>query len=174
MKIRVFWSLFSITILLFPMIIFAAPGDEEKRVFAELLALIPKDRIVSVDDLYNKWQEVQAKKSSAVILDIRTLDEFDNGHILGSNNIDSGHPYLVPATWSDPNTEIWVFCRTKHRATYFSSFLYRYGYINVYMVDGGIAAWAEKGYPLFSNHLGEIKVVKYAKELKEEFKIRQR
>ncbi|MEN9456004.1 MAG: hypothetical protein RL210_1523 [Pseudomonadota bacterium] len=162
------------TYLLTPAISHAAPADEEKKVFAELAALIPKDHVVTVDDLYKKWQKVQEKKSNAVILDIRTFDEFDNGHLLGSNNIDSGHPYLVPTTWPDANTEIWVYCRTKHRATYFSSFLYRYGYKNVYVVDGGIAAWVEKGYPLFSNHLGEIKVVKYNKELKEEFRIRQR
>jgi rhodanese-related sulfurtransferase len=174
MKMRLFWSLCSITILLFPVITFATPADEEKKVFSELLALIPKNHIVSIDELYNKWKEVQAKKSSAVILDIRTADEFDSGHLLGANNIDSGHPYLVPAIWPDPNTEIWVLCRTQNRSTYFSSFLYRYGYKNVYLVNGGIVGWAEKGYPLFSYHLGEIKVVKYAKELKEEYKIRQR
>jgi len=153
---------------------FAMPEDEEKKVFAELSARIPKDRWVSVDDLYKKWREVQEKKSKAVILDIRTFEEFDNGHLLGANNIDSGHPYLVPKTWPDANTEIWVFCRTKHRATYFSAFLYRYGYKNVYVVDGGIAGWAEKGYPLYSNFLGEIKVVKYNNQLKEEYTVRPR
>ncbi|HZM36156.1 MAG TPA: rhodanese-like domain-containing protein [Burkholderiales bacterium] len=174
MKKPLRWSLAVVVVALGFTNVLAAPADEEKKVFNELSSLIPKNRIVSVDDLYRKWQEVQAKKSNAVILDIRTFDEFDNGHLLGANNIDSGHPYLVPATWPDPNTEIWVFCRTKHRATYFSSFLYRYGYKNVYLVDGGIAGWAEKGYPLFSNHLGEIRVIKYNKDLKEEYKVRQR
>ncbi|MDQ1333551.1 MAG: Rhodanese protein [Thermodesulfobacteriota bacterium] len=36
----------------------------------------------------------------------------------------------------------------------------------VYVVDDGIAAWAEKGYPLFSKDFGEIKVIKYNKQLK--------
>ena len=160
-------------ILLGPATGFAAPADEEKKVFAELSALIPQDRVASVDDLYKKWVDVQAKKSKAVILDIRTGAEFYAGHLLGSNNIDSGNPYVVPKNWPDPNTEIWVFCRTKHRATYFSSFLYRYGYKNVYIVDGGIAGWAEKGYPLYSKDFGEIKVLKYNKDLKEEYETRQ-
>jgi rhodanese-related sulfurtransferase len=151
----------------------ATPADEEKKVFEELSALIPKDKVVSVDDLYKKWQEVQEKKSNAVIVDIRTHDEFDNGHLLGSNNIDSGHAYTIPASIPDAETEIWVFCRTQHRATYFTAFLYRYGYKNVYLVKGGIAAWAEKGYPLYSEYLGEIKGVKYSKRLKEEYKERQ-
>ena len=166
-------SLFVTTILLAPTMTFAAPADEEKKVFAELTALIPQDRVASVDDLYKKWQAVQEKKSDAVILDIRTGAEFYAGHLLNANNIDSGNPYLVPKNWPDPNTEIWVFCRSQHRATYFTSFLYRYGYKNVYLVKGGIAGWAEKGYPLYSKDFGEIKVLKYDKALKEEYKTRQ-
>jgi len=175
MKKVLSWSLAAVAIAVVsvPLTSFAGTEDEEKKVFAELSALIPKDRVASIDDLHKKWQEVQEKKSQAVILDIRTGAEFYAGHLLGSNNIDSGNPYLVPRTWPDPNTEIWVFCRTKHRATYFTSFLYRYGYKNVYLVDGGIAGWAEKGYPLFSKTLGEFKVLKYNKELKEEYQTRQ-
>ncbi len=97
------------TILLAPMLSFAAPVDEEKKVFAELQALIPQDHIVTVDDLYKKWREVQEKKSDAVILDIRTGAEFYAGHLRDANNIDSGNPYLVPKHWPDPNTEIWVW-----------------------------------------------------------------
>ena len=160
-------------ILLVPTLAIASTVNAEKKVFAELTALIPQDRIVTVDDLHKKWQEVQAKKSNAVILDIRTGAEFHAGHLRDANNIDSGNPYLVPKTWPDPNTEIWVFCRSQHRATYFVSFLYRYGYKNVYLVHGGIAGWAEKGYPLYSKDFGEIKVLKYDKALKEEYKTRQ-
>jgi rhodanese-related sulfurtransferase len=166
-------SLAVATVLLGPTITFGAPADEEKKVFAELSALIPQTHVASVDALYQRWQEVQEKKSNAVILDIRTGAEFYAGHLLGSSNINSGNPYLVPQTWPDPDTEIWVFCRSKHRATYFASFLYRYGYKNVYLVDGGIAGWAEKGYPLFSKDFGEIKVMKYNKDLDEEYETRQ-
>jgi len=174
MKKTLLWCLVVSAALLGPATAVAQPAAEEAKILQELTARIPKERWASVDDLYTKWMEVQAKKSNAVILDIRTAEEFDFGHILGANNIDSGHPYLVPKNWPDANTEIWVFCRTKQRATYFSSFLIRYGYKNIRVVDGGIAGWAEKGYPLYNAHLGEIKVTKYNKALKEEFKVRQR
>ena len=173
MNIKLTFCMTVFVLLLAPMTTFATPADEEKKVFAELTSLIPKDRIVTVDDLYKKWQEVQEKKSNAVILDIRTGAEFYAGHLKDANNIDSGNPYLVPKTWPDSNTEIWVFCRSQHRATYFTSFLYRYGYKNVYLVHGGIAGWAEKGYPLYSKDFGEIKVLKYDKALKESYKTRQ-
>ena len=173
MKKTMVWGLAVLLGVSLPSAALATPADEEKKVFEELSALIPKDRVVTVDDLYKKWQEVQEKKSSAVIIDIRTHDEFDTGHLLGSSNIDPGHAYTIPASIPDAEAEIWVFCRTQHRATYFTSFLYRYGYKNVYLVKGGIAAWAEKGYPLFNEYLGEIKDVKYSKRLKEDFKERQ-
>ena len=173
MNIKLLLSIVVTVVLLAPMMSFATPAEEEKKDFAELTALIHKDRIATVDDLYNKCQEVQEKKSDSVILDIRTGAELYSGQLKDANNIDSGNPYLVPKTWPDPNTEIWVFCRSQHRATYFTSFLYRYGYKNVYLVHGGIAEWAEKGYPLYSKDFGKIKVLKYDKALKEEYETRQ-
>ena len=74
---------------------------------------------------------------------------------------------------ADSNTEIWMFCRTKLRASYFAGTLYKYGYKNVYLVDGGLVAWIEKGYPLVNEHLGEIKVTRYDKRLKEEYSFRK-
>ncbi|MDH4317829.1 MAG: rhodanese-like domain-containing protein [Desulfobulbaceae bacterium] len=145
----------------------------EKTFFTELKKVIPQDRFVSVDDLHKKWLEVQEGKSKAIIIDIRTKEEFDNGHIKGSSNVDSGHAYTVPKKITDPNQEIWVFCRTQHRATYFVSMLHNYGYKNAYLVEGGVVGWIEKGYPLVNEYLGEIKVTNYSKQLKEEYVYRE-
>ena len=145
----------------------------ENAMLADLRASIPKDKIKSVNDLYKTWRTVQKGKSKAIIIDIRTEAEFDAGHIIGSSNIDSGHAYTLPKKITDPETEIWVFCRTKHRASYFAGMLYKYGYKNVYLVDGGIKAWAEKGYPLGNKYLGEIKVARYHKKLQEDYWYRE-
>lgn len=147
--------------------------EGEKAFLNELKSAIPADRVVPIDALFSKAQEVQAGKSKAMILDVRTHDEFDCGHILGSSNVDAGNVYTMPTKFPDLETEIYVFCRTKNRTTYFTAMMYKYGYKNVYMVDGGIVAWAEKGYPLVNEYLGEIKVTKYDKRLKEEFTVRE-
>ncbi len=149
------------------------PGAiDETKVFNEFKAVIPATAVKTIDDLAAKQQEIASGKSKAVIIDIRREAEFDTGHIKNSNNIEAEMAYLVPKKISDPNTEIWVFCRTKHRATYFTGMLYKYGYKNVYMVDGGIKAWAEKGLPLVNKYLGEIKVAKYEDKPAEEFQFR--
>lgn len=157
-----------------PVFLFATDlMDGETKLLNEFREVIPKDKYKTVDDLYKKWQEVQSGTSKAIIIDIRTEAEFDAGHIIGSNNIDSGHAYKLPKKIQDPNTEIWVLCRTKHRSSYFVGMLYMYGYNNVYLAEGGIKGWAEKGYPLGNKYLGEIKVLKYHKKLKEDFWYRE-
>lgn len=155
---------------------FSAANDlkaGEKALLTDFRNLIPKNKFKTVDELHSKWLEVQSGKSKAIIIDIRTEAEFDAGHIIGSNNVDSGHAYGIPKKIKDPNAEIWVFCRTKHRASYFVGMLYKYGYKNVYFAEGGIKGWAEKGYPLGNKYLGKITVVEYHKKLKEDFWYRE-
>lgn len=147
--------------------------DGEKAVMTDFRDAIPNDKIKSVEDLYKTWQLVQSGKSNAIIIDIRTEAEFDSGHIIGSNNVDSGHAYGLPKKIDNPDAEIWVFCRTQHRASYFAGMLYKYGYKNVNLVEGGIKAWAEKGYPLGNKYLGEITVAQYHKQLDEDFLYRE-
>lgn len=145
----------------------------EEKVFNECKDSIPASAYKNIDDLHSTWQNIQDGKSNAVIIDIRREAEFDTGHIKDSNNLEAEMVYTLPKKISDPNTEIWVLCRTKHRATYFVSMLYKYGYKNVFIVDKGIAGWAEKGYPLFNKYLGEIKVTKYQHSLSEKFAFRE-
>lgn len=147
--------------------------DGEKAVMNELKAAIPKDKIKGIDDLHAKWKEVQEGKSKAVIIDVRTEAEFDAGHILNSNNVDSGHAYTMPKKIEDANAEIWVFCRTQNRGTYFTGLLYKYGYKNVYLAEGGIEAWAKKGYPLVTKYLGTVEAKEYQKDVKETFQFRE-
>lgn len=109
---------------------------------------VPKERNVSVDDLYGEWKEVREQRSGAVLLDVRTPEEFASGHVPGAINIPLGNPPLVSKMWPDPETEIWVYCRTQRRSASFASRLRTMGYRNLNVVNGGIMNWAEKGYPI--------------------------
>lgn len=108
----------------------------------------PKERVVSVEDFHRKWQEVREKGSGAVLLDVRTPEEFMSGHVPGAVNVPSGDPSLVPRMWPDPETEIWVYCRTQRRSASVASVLEKWGYANCRVVQGGIIAWKGNGYPV--------------------------
>ncbi|MEN8140385.1 MAG: rhodanese-like domain-containing protein [Thermodesulfobacteriota bacterium] len=155
--------------LILPGTVLANLKSGEDKVLAEMRSAIPGDRLKNIEDLHAKWQQIQAGRSKAYIIDIRSQAEFDAGHIIGSSNIDSGHAYDLPKKIKDSKAEIWVFCRTKQRASYFTGLLYRYGYKNVYLAEGGIKAWAARGYPLGNKYLGEFVVTTYHKKLKEDF-----
>lgn len=133
----------------------------EKAVHKEFADAIPKDKVKTIDDLHKKWEEVIAGKSDAYLLDVRTHPEFNAFHVEGSSHIHSGHMYTIPKQIKDANAEIWVFCRTDHRAKYVAGILYKYGYKNVYLVskapdgtDGGIVGWVKRGYPVVNYYFG--------------------
>lgn len=133
----------------------------EKAVHKEFASAVPKDKLRTIDDLYKKWEEVIAGKSKAILLDVRSHPEFDAFHVEGSSHIHAGHMYTIPKAIKDADAEIWVFCRTDHRAKYVAGFLYKYGYKNVYLVvkdaqgvDGGIVGWVKKGFPVVNYFFG--------------------
>ncbi len=136
----------------------------------EAISWIPKDKHRTIAQLHAKWLEVLAGKSKAILLDVRTHPEFDAFHIEGSSHIHAGHVYTIPGIITDPNAEIWVYCRTQHRASYVAGLLYKYGYKNVYYVDkdgkitGGVVGVAAMGYPFVNYFYGEMKITQYMKQ----------
>ncbi|MFH1036341.1 MAG: rhodanese-like domain-containing protein [Pseudomonadota bacterium] len=146
---------------------FAAATDDspliagEKAVHKDFVSAVPKDKVKTIDDLYKKWEEVIAGKSKAILLDVRSHPEFDAFHVEGSSHIHSGHMYTIPKKIKDADAEVWVFCRTDHRAKYVAGIMYKYGYKNVYLVakapdgtDGGIVGWVKRGYPVVNYFFG--------------------
>lgn len=138
-------------------------GANEKAFNKEMGSLIPKDKIVNAEQLHKVWLDVLAGKSSAWLIDLRTDSEFEAFHIEGTNHVQAGHWYTIIKKIPDPNAEIYVWCRTKHRATYIAGFLYKIGYKNVYLFDGGVVGWAAAGYPFVNAFTGEFTITKYRK-----------
>jgi rhodanese-related sulfurtransferase len=139
----------------------------EKEFYEGIKKQIPPDRIKNVDDLYKVWQDVQAGKSKAILIDVRTQPEFEAGHIEGTNLVTLTHVYTMPRHFPDPNAEYWIWCRTANRTIYFSWLMQQYGYKNVNAVVGGVVEWMKKGYPLVNRFMGRFKVEEYGHPFKE-------
>ena len=103
----------------------------EKNFNKEIASLIPKDHIVNAQQFHKVWEDVLAGKSNAYLIDVRTDTEFTAFHIEGTSHVQAGHWYTIPKKIKDPNAEIYIWCRTKHRAKYVAGFLYKIGYKNV-------------------------------------------
>jgi rhodanese-related sulfurtransferase len=135
--------------------------DNEKAVHKGFADAIPADKIINVDQFHKVWEEVLAGKRNAYLIDVRTHPEFYAFHIEGTDHIHAGHVYTIPKKIKDPNAEIYIWCRTSHRAKYVAGFLYKYGYKNVWVYGEGVVGWAKAGYPFVNQFTGKFKITEY-------------
>ena len=90
--------------------------------------------------------------SSVVLLDVRTANEFAEGHIEGAINIDQGQSdFLEKAKAALPtDKKIAVYCRSGRRSANAAGKLAAEGYRCVNL-KGGIVAWKEADKPVKTN-----------------------
>jgi len=132
----------------------------EKAIFMELNKEVPADRIITVEQFKAIVDEVNAGTRKAYLLDLRSAPEFYTFHIDGADNIHAGHVYTIPKKITDANAEIYIYCRTSHRAFYIAHFMKQYGYTNFKIVKGGMVDWLKAGYPVVNQYMGKF-VAKY-------------
>jgi rhodanese-related sulfurtransferase len=92
-------------------------------------------------------KELIERNPSLVILDVRTNEEYRNGHIEGALNIpvDELEERLDEL---DDNDELLVYCRTGNRSRTAIEILNENGYEKVHHMNEGITAWIASGYPI--------------------------
>ena len=90
-------------------------------------------------------QGVQEYKNAAgaVLLDVRTPQEYREGHIPGSKNVPLQELDKVDSVAENKDTMLYVYCRSGARSRQAVSILKHMGYTNVHNI-GGIAAYSGK------------------------------
>lgn len=102
-------------------------------------------------------QHVNAKEAAellqsgagAVVLDIRTPEEFESAHIPGAKNIDfQSDDFESELSELDPEGTYMVHCMSGGRSKKSLNTFSKVGLTNVYHLDGGIRGWTETGHPV--------------------------
>ncbi|MFC1802494.1 rhodanese-like domain-containing protein [Thermoproteota archaeon] len=92
-------------------------------------------------------QELIEKKGDLVILDVRTVSEFDDGHIKEAINIPVQElPDRLDEL--DKNDELLVYCKTGRRSSTAVKILEEAGFTKIYNMHEGISAWIEQGFSI--------------------------
>ena len=88
-------------------------------------------------------------KGNVQLLDVRTPEEFAEGHLEGAINIDLfSNDFMRDATSILKKEEpIYVYCRSGRRSKTAGTKLARLGYKSINL-DGGIIAWEDAGLPV--------------------------
>ena len=85
---------------------------------------------------------------SPAVLDVRTGFEFRPGHIPGATNAPIWKIMLLRAELpADRRAELVVLCELGPRAVMAKALLYLFGYHNVTLLAGHMAAWRRLGLP---------------------------
>ena len=84
--------------------------------------------------------------NDAILVDVRRDDEYINGHIENSINIDYMSDEFVTNTERlDKNKPIILYCRSGRRSYLSAIKLSKNGFKEVYNLEGGILSWIEVG-----------------------------
>ncbi|TAH43892.1 MAG: rhodanese-like domain-containing protein [Bacteroidetes bacterium] len=88
---------------------------------------------------------VDAKEG--VLLDVRTPEEFNEGHIPGAINIDfRSENFKAELEKLDKTKTYEVYCRSGKRSSSSAEIMEGMGFKKVINLSGGILGWQEKGY----------------------------
>ena len=101
--------------------------------------------VVSVET----FEKMSKKKKKTVILDVRTPEEVAEGHLAGAKNIDvQDELFQQNIEQLDKNKTYLLYCRSGKRTAVAGAKMKAAGFKKVYMLDGGITSWKEKGKPV--------------------------
>jgi rhodanese-related sulfurtransferase len=83
------------------------------------------------------------------ILDVRTPDEFRQGHLTGAENIDFYDPgFRERLSKLDRDRPYVVYCKKGMRGAKAMEILRQVGFSRVYNIAGGYDGWCAKGMPV--------------------------
>ena len=89
------------------------------------------------------WEKQFLSDENAIILDVRTLEEFDEKSIPGSILADILKPseFINIVEKLDKNSKIFVYCRSGIRSQKACNILDQLGFQETFNLDGGILEW---------------------------------
>lgn len=120
----------TLTLCFLSLIGFAGEAEKVKHVDAEKAAKLVQENKVSV-------------------LDVRTPEEFEEGHIKGAKNIDiSSKDFVTQLDKLDKNKPVLVHCGAGGRSTRSLPTLEKLGFKEIYHLDGGLKDWKKAGKPV--------------------------
>jgi len=92
-------------------------------------------------NLTNKDFLAKIKEGDAILIDVRTREEFNEGHIPGAVNIDFYEDYVENISNYDKERKYLLYCRSGSRSYSALKIMKNQGFQNVSHLDSGIIGW---------------------------------
>ena len=83
------------------------------------------------------------------LIDLRTAQEYEEGHLKRSNNIDFTYSgFALMFVDFKKTTPMYLYCRTGNKSAKAAALLDSLGFKKIINLDGGVERWKEAGLPL--------------------------
>ena len=97
-------------------------------------------------------QFLEIQDTDYILVDVRTIDEYESGHIQNAINFDFYSESFQKEILSlDKSSLIILYCRTQNRSTKTANYLKENGYKEISVIEGGITSWVKNGNVLSFN-----------------------
>ena len=127
-------SRITLLVILFAFLVAACGGDTASASVELVPARVAASAIEATD---------------VVVLDIRTPEEFQGGHIEGAINIDFyATDFADQLAQLDRGTEYVMYCRSGNRSAEAAKIMKDLEFAAVDEIDGGILSWVGSGFPI--------------------------
>lgn len=94
-----------------------------------------------------EWMQA-AQSPGTVIIDVRTPEEFNSGHVQGALNIPvESSDFATQVAALDPTTTYAIYCRSGNRSAVATAQMGTMGYMHLYDLEGGFADLEAAGMP---------------------------
>jgi len=98
------------------------------------------------------FQKAINSETNKQILDVRSVDEFQNGHIEGAVNADINSPtFQQTASTLEKEKTVFVYCLSGARSSAAAGQLKDMGFTNIINLTGGMLAWQSANLPVTTN-----------------------
>lgn len=95
------------------------------------------------------FSEKAKATKDAVILDVRTAEEFSSGYIDKAVNIDFYNPaFQSEVSKLDKSMTYFVYCEAGGRSASAAEWMRKEGFTKVFDLDGGISSWKDNKLPV--------------------------
>ena len=106
-------------------------------------------------------QFTEIQDTDYILVDVRTIEEYESGHIQDAINFDFYSGSFQKEILSlDKSSSIILYCRTQNRSTKTANYLKENGYKEINVLEGGITSWVKNGNDLVYNFSDETNSTK--------------
>ena len=128
-------------------------------VFFSLLLVYSCQIFESKDiNVISDTQFIEIQHTDYILVDVRTIEEYESGHIQDAINFDFySRSFQKEILSLDKSSSIILYCRTQNRSTKTANYLKENGYKEITVLEGGITSWVKNGNDLVYNFSDEIK-----------------